>query len=405
MTSTIPYGRQDITQADVDAVVEVLRSDFLTQGPLVPRFEQAVAAYCGAKYGVAANSATSALHVACLALGVGEGDWLWTTPITFVASANCGLYCGAKVDFVDIDPRTYNISVPRLADKLAAAEKERKLPKVVIPVHHCGQPCDMAGIHALSRRYGFRIIEDAAHAIGAKYRAPRSATTPTDVGDPRAFEAVGNCRYSDITVFSFHPVKIITTGEGGMAVTNDAALADLMQRYRSHGITSAREQMHDRPADEIWNYQQIRLGHNYRMIDIEAALGLSQLARLDQYVEQRHRIAERYDAALARLPLQLPWQHPDGYSSYHLYPIRVSQGVAKRTQREVYDALLADGVFVNIHYIPVYRQPYFEAMGFSAGYCPEAERYYKETISLPIYPTLREADQGRVIRSLERTLR
>jgi len=400
VTSTIPYGRQDITQADIDAVVEVLRSDFLTQGPLVPRFEQAVAAYCGAKHGVAANSATSALHVACLALGLGNGDWLWTTPITFVASANCGLYCGAKVDFVDIDPRTYNISVARLAEKLVEAERERRLPKVVVAVHHCGQPCDMAGIHALSKRYGFKIIEDAAHAIGAKYKA----ALPGGASDARAFEAVGNCRYSDITVFSFHPVKIITTGEGGVAVTNDAGLADRMQRYRSHGITSAKEQMHARPADEIWNYQQIRLGYNYRMIDIEAALGLSQLVRLDEYVARRHRIAERYDEALAGMPLQLPWQHPDGYSSYHLYPIRVSPGRAKRSQREVYEAFIADGVLVNIHYIPVYRQPYFEAMGFAAGYCPEAERYYKETISLPIYSTLREADQARVIHSLERAL-
>ena len=399
MISKIPYGRQDITQADIDAVVEVLRSDFLTQGPQVPRFEEAVASYCGARHGVAVNSATSALHIACLALGLGEGDWLWTTPITFVASANCALYCGAKVDFVDIDPRTYNLSVERLAEKLAVAEKEGKLPKIVVPVHFCGQPCDMAGIHALSRQYGFKIIEDAAHAIGAKYRAPALA----GASDAPALEPIGNCRYSDITVFSFHPVKIITTGEGGMAVTNSTVLADLMQRYRSHGITSEPSQMHPRPDDEIWNYQQIRLGHNYRMIDIEAALGLSQLGRVDYYVARRHCVAERYDAALAELPLQLPWQHPDGYSSYHLYPIRVLQR-AKRTQREVYDALLEDLIVVNIHYIPVYRQPYYEAMGFAAGYCPEAESYYKETITLPLFPTLGEADQNRVIRFLERTL-
>jgi UDP-4-amino-4,6-dideoxy-N-acetyl-beta-L-altrosamine transaminase len=384
----IPYGRQDITQADIDAVVEVLRSDFITQGPVVPHFEQAVAGYCGVQHAVAANSATSALHIACLALGLGRGDWLWTSPATFVASANCALYCGARVDFVDIDPRTYNLSVERLAEKLAHAEKTGMLPKVVVPVHMCGQPCEMAGIHALSEQYGFKIVEDASHAIGGRYR-----------NDP-----IGNCRYSDITVFSFHPVKIITTGEGGMALTNDGELADLMQRYRSHGITSSRDQMQPRPGDEIWNYQQIHLGYNYRMTDIAAALGLSQLTRVDEFVAQRHRIAERYDVALQDLPLQLPWQHPDSYSSYHLYPIRVLSGLTRYTQRQVYDALQATGINVNLHYIPVYRQPYYESLGFTAGYCPEAEQYHKETISLPMFPTLAAEQQGYVIRTLTEVL-
>jgi UDP-4-amino-4,6-dideoxy-N-acetyl-beta-L-altrosamine transaminase len=384
----IPYGRQDITQTDIDAVVEILRSDWLTQGPMVPRFEQAVANYCGAQHAVAANSATSALHIACLALGLGPGDWLWTSPATFVASANCALYCGAQVDFVDIDPRTYNLSIECLAEKLAYAEKAGRLPKVVVPVHMCGQPCEMAGIHTLSEQYGFKIVEDASHAIGGRYR-----------NDP-----IGNCRYSDITVFSFHPVKIITTGEGGMALTNDGELADLMQRYRSHGITSSRDQMQPRPDDEIWNYQQVRLGFNYRMTDIAAALGLSQLKRVDEFVTQRHRIAARYDEAFASLPLATPWQHPDTWSSYHLYPIRIRQGKCGKTQRQVYDAFLDATIWVNIHYIPVYRQPYYEAMGFKAGYCPEAELYHKETISLPMFPMLTEADQETVIDTLKKTL-
>jgi UDP-4-amino-4,6-dideoxy-N-acetyl-beta-L-altrosamine transaminase len=384
LTAMIPYGRQDISQADIDAVVDVLCSDFLTQGAMVPRFEQAVGDYCGAKHAVAVNSATGALHIACLALGLGPGDWLWTSPVTFVASANCGLYCGAQVDFVDIDPRTYNLSVECLAAKLSQAEKLGKLPKIVIPVHLCGQPCNMAEIHALGRRYGFKIIEDASHAIGGRYRN----------------EPIGNSRYSDITVFSFHPVKIITTGEGGMAVTNDSTLADLMQRYRSHGITSNREQMQRRPDDEIWNYQQIRLGFNYRMTDIQAALGLSQMERLAEFVAQRRRIAAVYDEAFATLPVVTPWQHPDSRSSYHLYPIRVRQDDCGKAQRDVYSALQAAKINVNLHYIPVYRQPFYEAMGFRAGHCPQAERYHKETISLPMFPTLTAQQQDHVIRTV-----
>jgi UDP-4-amino-4,6-dideoxy-N-acetyl-beta-L-altrosamine transaminase len=398
----IPYGRQDITQADIDAVVDVLRSDFITQGPVVPEFEQAIADYCGAHHAVAVNSATSALHIACMALGLGPGDRLWTSPITFVASANCAMYCGAQVDFVDIDPRTYNISIERLSEKLAEARGTGKLPKVVVPVHFCGQPCDMAAIHQLSKKYGFRIIEDAAHAIGGSYSVRAVGTKPAVSGDDDRFAPVGDGRYSDITVFSFHPVKIITTGEGGMAVTNDPELADLMQRFRSHGITSNPAQMQSRPSDEIWNYQQIRLGFNYRMTDIAAAMGLSQLKRLDDYVARRRHIAERYDDALKSFPLTLPWQHPQGRSSYHLYPVRVHNDGITRGQRQVYDTFLAERIWVNIHYIPVYRQPYFENLGFRAGYCPEAERFYKETISLPIFPTLTEVDQDRVIDLLNR---
>lgn len=384
----VPYGRQDISETDIEAVVEVLRSDWLTQGPAVPRFEQAVADYCGAKYAVATCNATASLHLACLALDIGPGDHVWTSAVTFVASANCARYCGADIDFVEIDSRTGNMSIERLAEKLADAERHGKRPKVVIPVHLCGQSCDMAAIHSLAQKYGFRIIEDASHAIGGKYR-----------GEP-----VGNCRYSDITVFSFHPVKIITTGEGGMALTNDPALARHMQRYRSHGITSDPGEMQPRPADEIWNYQQIELGYNYRITDIQAALGSSQLARLDEFVARRRDIALRYDVAFADLPIITPWQHPDTRSSYHLYPIRVRQEQCGRTQRQVYEALHQSGIQANLHYIPVYRQPYYEQMGFRAGRCPEAELYHRETISLPIFPTIRDAQQEAVVAALKNAL-
>lgn len=386
---TIPYGRQDINQADIDAVVEVLHSDFLTQGPVVPAFESAVAMYCNAQYAIAVNSATSALHIACLALGVGRGDVVWTTPITFVASANCALYCGATVDFVDIDPRTYNLSVERLTEKLVEAEKIDKLPKVVIPVHLCGQPCDMASIYALGQQYGFKIIEDASHAIGARYKN----------------KPIGDCSYSDITVFSFHPVKIITTGEGGMAVTNDATLAKHMRMLRSHGITSAPADMQARPAEEIWNYQQIGLGFNYRMTELQGALGLSQMKRLDEFVTKRHAITLRYNQLLSVLPVKTPWQHAESYSGHHLYAIRLRLDKINKTQRHVYDALRDAAILVNLHYIPVYRQPYYEDMGFRKGYCPEAEQYYSEVISLPMFPALTLEQQDMVVSTLKEIIK
>lgn len=388
MKKIIPYGRQDISEPDIEAVVEVLRSDYLTQGPVVPRFEASVANYCGAKYAVATNSATSALHVACLGLDVGPGDWVWTSPTTFVASANCALYCGARVDFVDIDPVTANMSVKHLAEKLLQARRTDLLPKVVIPVHLCGQSCDMAAIQALAQEYGFRVIEDASHGIGGRYR-----------GDP-----VGACRYSDITVFSFHPVKIVTTGEGGMALTNDPLLFNRLQRHRSHGITSDPSHMLPRPVKEIWNYQQVHLGYNYRMTDIQAALGLSQMTRLDSFVERRREIAARYEAAFAGTPILTLQQHPDSWSSYHLYPIRVSESHCGKTQRQVYDALWNADIAVNLHYIPVYRQPFYEAMGFGVGYCPQAELYHRQTISLPMYPALSDEQQDYVIAVIKKAL-
>ena len=383
----IPYGRQEITEADVEAVVAVLKSDFLTQGPVVPRFEKVVADYCGSKHAVAVNSATSALHIACLALDLGPGDWLWTTPITFVASANCGLYCGAKIDFVDIDPRTYNLCPEALERKLVEAEKRGTLPKVVVPVHLCGQPCDMEAIHFLSNKYGFRVIEDASHAIGGKYLQ----------------EPIGSCRHSDVTVFSFHPVKIITTGEGGMAVTNDKSLAHRMALLRSHGITRDAGLMTQEP-DGPWYYQQIDLGFNYRMTDIQAALGLSQFERLDAYVVRRRQLAERYDELLAGLPVATPWRDRKGYSSFHLYVVRLRLDQCASRHRQVFEALRDQEIGVNLHYIPIHTQPYYRGMGFEAGAFPEAERYYLQAISLPLYPGLTFAQQDRIVTALKLAL-
>ncbi|NYT38015.1 UDP-4-amino-4,6-dideoxy-N-acetyl-beta-L-altrosamine transaminase [Allopusillimonas soli] len=383
----IPYGRQDITQDDIDAVVKVLQSDFLTQGPEVPRFEQSLAGLVGARHAVAVNSATSALHIACLALGLGEGDWLWTTPITFVASANCGLYCGAKVDFVDIDPRSYNICPVALERKLKAAEESGNLPKVVVAVHLCGQPCDLEAIHALSRRYGFKLIEDASHAVGGKYRD----------------EYIGNCRYSDVTIFSFHPVKIITTAEGGMALTNDDQLAASMDRLRSHGITRDAGAMTHAP-DGPWYYQQIGLGFNYRMTELQAALGSAQLARLDKYVAARHALADRYNSLLASLPLTLPWQHPDSYSGMHLYVIRLKLEKIKSSHLQVFESLRRQGIGVNLHYIPVHTQPYYQRHSPASGALPEAEAYYAEAISLPLFATMTHAQQDEVVAALTSAL-
>ena len=379
MDKPIPYGRQNISEADIQAVVDVLRSDFLTQGPAVPNFEHAVAAYCGAAHGIAVNSATSALHIACLALGLGHDDWLWTTPITFVASANCGLYCGAQVDFVDIDPLTYNLCPQALEAKLVKAEKIGRLPKVLVAVHLCGQPCDMAAIHSLGQRYGFKIIEDASHAIGGKYKN----------------EPIGNCHYSDVTVFSFHPVKIITTAEGGMAVTNNHEIAHAMELLRSHGITRDESHM-THPSDGPWYYQQTALGFNYRMTELQAALGVSQMQRVDSFVAQRHALAKRYDELLSKLPLVTPWQHPDSYSGLHLYVIRLRLKQIHKTHRQVFEGLRARGIGVNLHYIPVHTQPYFEKMGHDRSALTQAEQYYAEAISLPIFQDLTHAQQDQV---------
>ena len=383
----IPYGRQDINQQDINAVVEVLKSDFLTQGPQVPAFEQAIIDACDAKYAVAVNSATSALHIACLALGLGNDDWLWTTPNTFVASANCALYCGAKVDFVDIDPRTYNLCAKQLEKKLIAAQKVGKLPKIVIPVHFSGQSCDMQAIHELAKKYGFSIIEDASHAIGGKYK-----------GEP-----IGNSRYSDITVFSFHPVKIVTTAEGGMAVTNNAKLAEQLDLLRSHGITRDEELM-TKAADGPWYYQQIELGYNYRMTELQAALGLSQMQRLEEFVIKRHELASRYDNLLHDLPITLPWQHPDSYSARHLYVIRLQLEQINITHLDVFNALRAAGIQANLHYIPVHMQPYYQKMGFASGQFPEAEKYYKEAISIPLFSAMTEGQQDTVCSTLKTIL-
>lgn len=387
MSSIIPYGRQEITQEDIEAVVSILRSDFLTQGPAVPEFEAAVSSYCGVRFGVAVNSATSALHIACLALGIGKGDWLWTSPITFVASANCALYCGALVDFVDIDPDTYNLSPKALEQKLKQAKKENRLPKIVVPVHLCGQPCDMEAIYRLSQEYGFRVIEDASHAIGGKY-----------LGKP-----IGDCRYSDITIFSFHPVKIITTAEGGIALTNNAELANKMATLRSHGITRDPAQMTCEP-DGPWYYQQIDLGFNYRMTEPQAALGVSQMTRLDVYVARRHELAQRYDHLLQELPLITPWQDPGSYSGLHLYVIRLQLDKISKSHRQVFEELREQGIGVNLHYIPVHTQPYYQRMGFKVGDYPQAERYYAEAISLPMFQSLLEEQQDQVVAALRKVL-
>lgn len=379
----IPYGRQNISNADIKAVIDVLKSNFLTQGPMVPEFEKALITRTGAKHAFAMNSATSALHAACLALDLGIGDRLWTSPITFVASANAGLYCGAIIDFVDIDPQTYNMCPIKLEQKLIDAESTGTLPKVLVPVHMCGQPCNMQDIYNLCIKYDVKIIEDASHGIGGRYLD----------------ESIGNCVFSDITVFSFHPVKIITTGEGGAALTNCDKLAKKIALYRTHGITRDQDMMTE-SSHGSWYYQQIDLGFNYRMTDIQAALGTSQMHRLDEFVSKRHQISKRYDYLLKDLPVKVPFQLEDTYSALHLYVIRLKLDDIHLSHKQVFEGLREKGIGVNVHYIPVHLQPYYSAMGFQNGDFPESEKYYSEAISLPMYPNLSEKDHDMVIEAL-----
>lgn len=383
----IPYGKQEITQGDIDAVVDVLKSDFLTQGPQVPAFEESLINSTGVKYALAVNSATSALHIGCLALGLGKGNTLWTTPITFVASANCGLYCGASIDFVDIDPDTYNLCPKALEQKLIVAKQQKCLPKIVVAVHLCGQPCDMKAIYALSLEYGFKIIEDASHAIGGRY-----LTQP-----------IGACEYSDITVFSFHPVKIITTAEGGAALTNSKELADKMALYRSHGITRDLSLMENEPHG-AWYYEQVDLGFNYRMTELQAALGVSQMSRLSEFITARHKLAMRYCDKLVNLPITLPYQLPNTYSGLHLFVIRLNLEKLSKTHKQVFVALRENGIGVNLHYIPVHLQPYYKKMGFKQGDFPHAEAYYSNAISIPMFHGMTYEQQDEVISKLTQIL-
>jgi UDP-4-amino-4,6-dideoxy-N-acetyl-beta-L-altrosamine transaminase len=380
----IPYGRHDINEDDIAAVEAVLKSDWLTQGPAVERFEQAVRTYCGAEYAVAVNSATSALHLACRALGLGFGDVMWTSPNTFVATANAALYCGASVDFVDIDERTYNMSTTALAEKLAKAREHGALPKIVMPVHFAGQSCDMREIGRLAEEFGFSVIEDASHAIGGRYLD----------------RPVGDCRYSTISVFSFHPVKIVTSGEGGMAVTNNAGLAARMRQLSSHGVTRNPGLMKGL-SHGPWYYEQIELGYNYRMTDMQAALGASQMQRINDFVRKRHAIAAQYNKALADLPVVLPWQNPDALSAYHLYPIQID---SSRSREQVFTRLRSAGIGVNVHYIPVHTQPYYQTLGFKDKDFPVAEQYYGNAISLPLHPALDVVKQDIVVKELRKAL-
>ena len=380
----IPYGKQDVNQADIESVVNVLQSDFLTQGPQVPLFEKTVAEYCGAQFGVAVNSATSALHIACLALGLRKGDRLWTSPNSFVASANCGLYCSAYVDFVDIDSKTYNLSTEELERKLIQAKQDNKLPKIIIPVHFAGQSCNMKKIHALSQEYGFKIIEDASHAIGGKYLE----------------QPIGCCQYSDITVFSFHPVKIITTAEGGLATTNNKELTERMQLFSSHGVTRNPRLMNKLPEGD-WYYQQVDLGFNFRMTELQAALGVSQMKRLDEFVTRRHILQKRYDSLLNDLAIIKPYQDQDSYSALHLYPIQVDLDSIDKNRQQIFEELRRSGIGVNVHYIPIHTQPYYQELGFRDGDFPNSEAYYDRAISIPLFHNMALEQQDEVVNNLK----
>jgi UDP-4-amino-4,6-dideoxy-N-acetyl-beta-L-altrosamine transaminase len=385
--SPIPYARQSISEADIEAVAAVLRSDWLTQGPRIAQFEESMAAYCDARHAVAVANGTAALHLACLALDLGPGDLLWTSPNTFAASANCARYCGADVDFVDIEPRTYNISVPALEAKLARAKRAGRLPKILVPVHFGGQSCNMREIGALAARYGFRVVEDASHAVGAEYLAAK----------------VGACPYSDIAVFSFHPVKLMTTGEGGMLLTKDESLARRLRLLRTHGITRDAEEMSGE-SEGAWYYQQVALGYNYRMTDIQAALGASQLGRLDGFLARRRELARRYAETLKGLPLSTPLEQAEGRSSWHLYVIQLDLDALGISRRTVFERMRAAGVLVNVHYVPVHLQPYYRSLGFKKGDFPASEHFYERAISLPLFFALTDADQDRVCAILRESL-
>lgn len=388
MKRFIPYGRQDIQEDDIQEVIKILQSDWLTQGPTIDAFEESVATYCNANYASAVSNATAALHLACRAFDLGPQDTIWTSPNTFVASSNCALYCNANVDFIDIDPRTYNISATSFAEKLQEAKKTNRLPKLLIVVHFAGQSCEMAQIKALADEYNIKIVEDASHAIGGKYLD----------------HMVGSCQFSDAAIFSFHPVKIITTAEGGMLLTNSKTIKEKMDLLRSHGITRNPEKMQEE-THGAWYYQQVDLGFNYRMTDIQAGLGLSQLGRINTFIEKRHALAKRYNQSLAALPLIVPWQHPDCHSAYHLYPIQLKLDEISLSRKEVFDALRAAGIGVNVHYIPVHTQPYYSRLGFKKGDFPQAEKYYERAISIPMYSSMQEQDQDFVIDTLHEILR
>tara|TARA_B100001059_G_C17821947_1_gene578852 strand:+ start:1106 stop:2266 length:1161 start_codon:yes stop_codon:yes gene_type:complete len=379
----IPYSTQTITEEDVKAVLNVLNSKFLTQGPKIPSFEKIVTQYCGSNYGVAVNSATSALHIACIALGLKEGDLLWTSPNSYVASANCALYCGAEVDFVDIDPLTYNLCPIKLEEKLVKAKKNNRVPKIVVPVHFAGQPCDMKEIKVLSKKYGFKILEDASHSIGAEYKGKR----------------IGACEFSDITVFSFHAVKIITTGEGGMAITNDFKLFKSMQLLRSHGVTRDLNLMKGKPHGK-WYYQQIDLGFNYRITEMQAALGISQMKSIDKNIKKRHILKDRYDKTLENFPIQIPYNKSSNYSSLHLYPIQIRKNSKLINRKKVFDKLVFCNIGVNVHYIPIHTQPYYKKMGFKESDFPASVSYYNNALSLPLFPNMTTKEQDKVIEAL-----
>ncbi len=374
----IPYSRQSINENDINEVIKVLKSEMITQGPIVEKFEKTICSYTSSNYSVLTNSATSALHISCLALGLSKGDILWTSPNSYVASANVGLLCNAKVDFVDIDPENYNMCPTALSIKLKNAEKLGQLPKIVMPVHFAGQSCDMIKIKKLSEKYGFKIIEDASHAIGGSYNNTK----------------IGSCRFSDITVFSFHPVKIITTAEGGCAITNNEEIFEKLKLLSSHGVTRNPKFMAEKNSDK-WVYDQISIGFNYRMSDMNAALGLSQLLRIDCFLKKRNKIAKKYFQQLKNIDLKLPKQEDYNLSAFHLFPIQV------KNRKRIYELFHQNDIKVNVHYRPIHTQPFWQKRGFKSGLFPNSEFYYSQAISLPIFYDLNDELQDNVIKILQ----